>query len=150
MSRSQQRKAPCDSLLVAWLCLTGSIGFAYAQTLPLPGLYRIEVQIELPNVQNAAPPQSHTECLGMEDFSSGRAFAVRSANPLSACPRSDVVLRDEEILYAIACSGPNMGYAKARFEIFSTAFRGRIDMNMGGKNMTMTETQNARRIGECR
>jgi hypothetical protein len=35
------------------------------------------------------------------------------------------------------------------YELSSNAFTGRIAMVMGAKNMTMTEVQHARRIGEC-
>jgi hypothetical protein len=35
------------------------------------------------------------------------------------------------------------------YELSTNAFTGRIAMVMGAKNMTMTEVQHARRIGEC-
>ena len=35
------------------------------------------------------------------------------------------------------------------YKLSSNAFTGRIAMVMGAKNMTMTEVQHARRIGEC-
>jgi hypothetical protein len=35
------------------------------------------------------------------------------------------------------------------FETTATTYRGSINMNMGGKNMTMSETQAGRRIGNC-
>ena len=37
----------------------------------------------------------------------------------------------------------------AVYELSTDAFTGRIAMVMGAKNMTMTEVQHARRIGEC-
>ena len=36
-----------------------------------------------------------------------------------------------------------------RIRGLSDAFTGRIAMVMGAKNMTMTEVQHARRVGEC-
>ncbi|HZF22834.1 MAG TPA: hypothetical protein VE030_05125, partial [Burkholderiales bacterium] len=41
----------------------------------------------------------------------------------------------------IACAGPNRGSAVAVFETTGSAYRGNIKMNMGGKNMSMSETQ---------
>jgi hypothetical protein len=35
------------------------------------------------------------------------------------------------------------------YEVSSDAFTGHIAMVMGAKNVTMTEVQRARRIGEC-
>jgi hypothetical protein len=43
-----------------------------------------------------------------------------------------------------------MGSAVGMFELNGTAYGGSIKMNMGGKNMTMSETQAGRRIGDCR
>jgi hypothetical protein len=52
-------------------------------------------------------------------------------------------------LNGIACAGPNRGSAVATFETKGTTYRGTIKMNMGGKNMTMSETQAGKRIGDC-
>jgi hypothetical protein len=35
------------------------------------------------------------------------------------------------------------------YELSPNAFNGRVAMVMGAKNMTMTEVQHGRRIGEC-
>jgi hypothetical protein len=35
------------------------------------------------------------------------------------------------------------------FTSTGTTYRGSIEMNLGGKNMTMSETQRGERVGEC-
>lgn len=44
----------------------------------------------------------------------------------------------------------NKRSAVAVFDTKATTYRGTIKMNMGGKNMTMSEAQAGKRIGDCR
>ena len=113
------------------------------------GLYQIEVMIALPNVQNVAVPISITQCITAENITSGRAFFVLSDNPLQACELVDYRPAQNSFTYRIVCPGPNRGSAFAEFETTTTTYRGAIKMNMGGKNMTMSETQLGKRVGNC-
>jgi hypothetical protein len=132
--------------VVAALAATGSVA---AVPLLIPGLYQVEVRIALPNVQDAATPVVVTRCLSPADLESGRAFFVLSRNPLKNCDLLDYRATDTAATYRIACPGPNKGSAVAVFETTATTYRGSINMNMGGKNMTMSETQAGKRIGNC-
>ena len=120
-----------------------------ADPLLTPGLYRVEVRISLPNVQDVAEPLVVTRCVGPADLESGQAFFVLSDNPLKNCGLLEYRPSADTAIYRIACPGPNMGSAVAVFETSGTAYRGTIKMNMGGKNMTMSETQAGKRIGDC-
>jgi hypothetical protein len=133
------------SVVVA-LATTGSNA---AEPLPTAGLYQIEVRIALPNVQDVAAPTVLNRCVSADDLKSGHAFFVRSDNPLRNCDLLDYQLTDGTASYRIACPGPNRGRAVAAFETTASTFRGSIKMNMGGKNMTMSETQIGKRIGNC-
>jgi hypothetical protein len=114
-----------------------------------PGLYQIEVRISLPNVQDTATPIVLARCVRPVDLKSGQAFFVLSDNPLKNCDLMDYRTTSDTAIYRIACAGPNRGSAVAVFDTTSTAYRGTIKMNMGGKNMTMSETQIGKRIGDC-
>ena len=114
-----------------------------------PGLYQIEVRISLPNVQDVAAPLIVTRCLRPDDLESGQAFFVLSDNPLRSCELVDYQATASTAIYRIACAGPNRGSAVAVFDTRVTTYRGTIKMNMGGKNMTMSETQAGKRIGDC-
>ena len=120
-----------------------------ANSLLIPGLYQIEVRIALPNVQDVAAPMVLNRCVSAGDLKSGQAFFVRSDNPLRNCDLLDYQITGSTASYRIACLGPNRGRAVAVFETTATAYRGSIKMNMGGKNMTMSETQIGKRIGNC-
>ena len=113
------------------------------------GLYEVTARIELPNVAPVAAPIRTTLCLTTEALRTATAFRVLSRNPLAACGRSDVVHSGAATTFRITCPGPNAPSALARFEVTDHGFKGAIHMNMGGKNMTMTERQSARRIGDC-
>ena len=65
------------------------------------------------------------------------------------CALLDYQVTADTAVYRIACQGPNKGSAVAVFDTTATTYRGSIKMNMGGKNMTMSETQIGKRIGEC-
>ena len=114
-----------------------------------PGLYQVEVRISLPNVQDTAAPIVLTRCVRAADLQSGQAFFVVSDNPLKSCDLLDYQVTSDSAVYRIACPGPNRGSAVAVFDTTNTAYRGTITMNMGGKNMTMSEAQVGRRIGDC-
>lgn len=131
---------------VAALAATGSVA---ADPLLAPGLYQVEVRIALPNVQDAAAPFVVTRCVRPADLESGDAFSILSKNPLRTCDLLDYQATDGAVSYRIACPGPNKGSAVAVFQTTATTYRGSIQMNMGGKNMTMSEMQAGTRIGNC-
>ena len=132
--------------LVAALAASAS---GAAELSLIPGLYQVEVRISLPNVQDVAAPLLLTRCIGPDDLKSGQAFFVLSDNPLKHCQLVDYQTTASAALYRIVCAGPNKGSAVAVFDTREGSFRGTIRMNMGGKNMTMSETQSARRTGNC-
>jgi hypothetical protein len=132
----------CFGLLLGLVTAAGDTA-----DLPLvPGLYRIEVRISLPNVQDTAAPLMFTQCVDLVDLQSGRAFFVRSDNPLKECDLLDYQVHAETAVYNIACHGPNKGSATAAFDTTGSTYRGSIKMNLGGKNITMSETQANRRL----
>lgn len=133
--------------VIAALAVTASNA---ADSSLTPGLYQIEVRISLPNVQDVAAPLVETRCISSGDVESGQAFFVLSDNPLKSCELVDYEATAGSAIYRIACAGPNRGSAVAVFDTKITTYRGTIKMNLGGKNMTMSETQAGKRIGDCR
>jgi hypothetical protein len=133
------------SLIVA-LAATDSCAEGSSLT---PGLYEVEIRLSLPNVDSAAVLSTFTRCITPADLRSGWAFFVLSDNPLKGCELLDYQAKAETAFYRIACPGPNRGSAVAVFDTTRTSFRGTIKMNMGGKNMTMSEVQVGKRIAAC-
>jgi hypothetical protein len=135
--------------LASGVAVSMAAGSNAAEPLLTPGLYQVEVRISLPNVQDTAAPIVLTRCVRPADLQSGQAFFVLSDNPLKNCDLLDYQVTPDMAIYRIACPGPNRGSAVAVFDTSSTAYRGTIKMNMGGKNMTMSETQVGKKVGDC-
>jgi hypothetical protein len=146
VERYRMRARIAATLALAALAVAGT---AAADPALIPGLYRVEVRIALPNVQNVAPPLVVKKCITPADLRSGQAFSVLSDNPLKTCDLLDYEVTGNTAAYRIACAGPNRGSAVGVFDTGTAAYRGTIRMNMGGKNMTMSETQAGKRIGDC-
>ena len=132
------------------LAALAATGCNAADLLLTPGLYQVEVRISLPNVQDVAAPLVVIQCWSPDDLKSGRAFFVLSDNPLKRCELVGYEAAAATARYRISCAGPNRGSAVAVFQSRAASYRGTIKMNMGGKNMTMSETQIGKRIGDCR
>jgi hypothetical protein len=69
--------------------------------------------------------------------------------PFSGCQARDLVQDGQSLTYEIACEGRETARAHASYVLLSYQFSGRIAVTLGGKNMTMTEVQRGRRIGNC-
>ena len=138
--------------ILALLAALSALTAAWAEAEPAalaPGLYDIEVRIHLPYVLEVSPPKRVTRCLTAHAIESGQAFFVLSENPIRACPVTDYRATPTTARYQIRCPGANAASAEGDFESTATGYRGTISMQMGGKNMTMSETQVAVRVGAC-
>ncbi|MEA1833883.1 DUF3617 family protein [Methylobacterium durans] len=115
-----------------------------------PGRYAVEVRLELPHLDDLTARKVADLCLVGDAGAPNPGFAVLSDNnPLARCPISNLRRDGAELTFDIACEGRNAASGSARYVLSPGAFRGRIAMRMGGKNMTMTEVQAGRRTGPC-
>jgi hypothetical protein len=126
--------------------MSGSVA---AESLLTTGSYEVISRLELPHVERWAVDHSATICIG--DAAPGALpIPVLSANhPFDACHVQDVETMGATLHYSISCPGRGAASAKATYSLSPRGFSGRIDMIMGAKNMTMTEIQDGRRLGDC-
>jgi hypothetical protein len=139
------------SLMIA-IALTFSPGVARsAEAVALrPGFYEVRVRLDLPNIEGAAASGVATVCVPAADGSASQGLGALSANnPFVDCPVRHARREGGTLTFDIVCSGGNAAVASATYELAAETFRGRIRMTLGGKNMTMTETQTGRRVGDC-
>lgn len=116
-----------------------------------PGLYEVRVGLELPNLEGVAAAKLAMLCVPADDGAGNHGLvALSENNPIAHCPVSQVRQEGSTLTFAIVCPGGNAAIASARYRITPQAFEGRISIKLGGKNMTMTETQAGRRTGPCR
>ena len=74
---------------------------------------------------------------------------VSANNPFAKCSATNLVAAGSKLEYDIVCPERGSARGHAVYKISSDGFSGHIAMVMGAKNMTMTEVQHARRVGEC-
>jgi len=115
-----------------------------------PGRYEVSVRLDLPNIEGAAAAKVTSLCVPVQDGVGSHGLgALSENNPLARCPVSNVRQEGAALSFDIVCQGGNAAIAFASYRLAGDAFDGRISMKLGGKNMTMTETQTGRRIGAC-
>ena len=114
------------------------------------GSYDVKVRLELPHVEDVGAFQAVTICVTSKVPAGRHGLVVLSENnPLAICPISNVRQEADTLTFDIICPGGNAAVASAKYILSPKRFEGRIAMKMGGKNMTMTETQSGQRVGEC-
>ena len=117
---------------------------------PPSGSYELTARLELPHLERWGVDKTTIICLSNSRGSNEIPVLVVSANnPFAKCSATNLTADGTKLEYDIVC--PERGSAKghAVYEVSSDAFTGHIAMMMGAKNMTMTEVQRGRRIGEC-
>ena len=138
------------SALILMGILAGAARAEESDALLQGGSYEVKVRLELPHVEEWAVDKTRTICVPEADGAFDAPLPVLSGNnPLAKCPASNVRRDGATLRFDIVCEGRNAARARAVYALAPTAFKGRIWMVMGGKNMTMTEVQVGHRIGSC-
>jgi hypothetical protein len=135
-------------LLTAALLALSALS-ADAETALRGGSYEVVVRLDLPHIESRGA-KTAVICVGEIAAGKAAAFPVLSDNnPLARCPAKNLRRDGDAILFEIVCDGVNSGKAYALYDLAGDRFQGSIAMTMGGKNMTMTEIQRGRRVGDC-
>ena len=152
-----------NSLLGAWsfwacaamtasAILTQSIGRVAADPLLSlsGGLYEVTSRLELPHLERWAIDKKTRICLFNQEENDAIPLPVLSDNnPFAKCSAANLTTDNDTFQYDIVCPGRGAARAHAIYELGPGKFAGRIAMVMGAKNMTMTEVQHAKRVGDC-
>jgi hypothetical protein len=118
--------------------------------LPQGGSYELTARLELPHLERWAVDKTAVVCL--PKFRTGDELPVpviSANNPFAKCTVANLTAQGRKLEYDIVCPGRGSAKGHATYMLSAGTFSGRVAMVMGGKNMTMTEVQQARRIGEC-
>ena len=117
---------------------------------PLSGSYEVTARLELPHLERWGVDKTTIICLSNSRKPDAIPVPVVSANnPFAKCSANNMVADGSKLEYDIVCPERGAASGHAVYELSPNEFTGRIAMVMGAKNMTMTEVQRARRIGEC-
>lgn len=134
------------ALLAALLLVAGAA--VQAGDPPRAGLYRVEVTLEIPNVRGEQPFRTVERCLAADE-ARGRFLAILASPTIAACPEVRRTGDGRRFAVEVVCQPVNTGRALAVYDLAESGYVGRIAVTMGGKNMTLTEVQRARRVGDC-
>jgi hypothetical protein len=114
------------------------------------GAYEITVRLELPHLERWAIDQTTRVCLTTPKVGGEIPVPVLSANtPFAKCSAANLVIDGTTFQYDIVCPERGAAKAHATYTLAPDNFAGRVAIVTGAKNMTMTEVQRARRIGDC-
>jgi hypothetical protein len=137
------------ALSTAVVAMAISLAWAEGPVLQT-GSYEITARLELPHLERWAVDKTSTLCLSGSLTRHDLPIPIVSANnPFGNCGRANVTLDTPRLEYDIVCPGRGAAKGHAVYILSADKFEGRVAMVLGGKNMTMTEVQSARRIGAC-
>jgi hypothetical protein len=111
------------------------------------GAYRVAVHVAIPNVETRDYDFAAEICWrGVAD--GAMALGPLGPGPLARCP-SEARDTAEGVTVTTRCEGPNAGFAVAAYRRTADGFTGRVEIDLGGKNMTVAEVQRGTRTGAC-
>ena len=112
------------------------------------GSFAVAASLQIPNVGGPSWQGTRVLCLGAEP--EHLPVPVLSPNsPFENCEARDLERTATHLRYRIVCPGRDSARALASYELTADGFRGEVAMLLGGKNMTLTEHQVGRRLGDC-
>jgi hypothetical protein len=120
--------------------------------LPKTGSYEITARLELPHLERWAVDKTTIICLpaSLDDDKFPIPIPIVSANnPFAKCSVANLMTQTPKLEYDIVCPGRGTAKGHASYLVSDDTFAGRVAMVLGAKNMTMTEVQQGRRIGNC-
>jgi hypothetical protein len=137
--------------IVSFLMTMASAVLAASTAAALePGEYEVTVRLDLPHAEGATAPRTARICVTAGGPDTHGLTVLIASHAFTGCAASNIREDANMLTFDLVCPGPNAAAASARYELHEQDFDGTISMTMGGKNMTMTETQRGRRTGACR
>ncbi|WP_334150486.1 DUF3617 domain-containing protein [Hyphomicrobium sp.] len=113
------------------------------------GLYEVSVSLDMGAMEDLNARKRVQICVGTGEGRSRGLFLLSGNIQLAHCPVTNLQEAGAALSFDIICEGINAGRASATYTLEPHAFEGRLAIRMGGKNMTMRESQSGRRIGDC-
>ena len=111
------------------------------------GLYVVVVEPKIPNV-DLKGMEAEVQICWRGPGNAKTPLGPLGPGPLKSCP-SKARSTEGGMEVITTCPGPNKGHALSRYRVTADGFRGWVSMNMGGKNMTVTEKQTGTWVGRC-
>lgn len=131
--------------------LIAQVNVGYADSSIKDGLYEVSVMLDMGATEDLNARKTVEVCVRSDAAGGAHGLFLLTNNiQLASCPIRNVSETVQSLNFDIICDGIDAGRASAIYTFENDSFEGHIAMRMGGKNMTMRETQSGRRIGDCK
>jgi len=114
-----------------------------------PQLYDLTTETTMPHLEDNLRYTTTTQrqCLALSDFST--AFPILRHPALDGCRLEREQQQPDSLSYQLICTGRHGTTGSAVWHLGDHRVRGTLDVKLGGKNMTFSQTITAIPLGKC-
>ena len=112
-------------------------------------LYDVTIETGMPHLEeNLRYTTTHQRnCISLKDLAT--EFPILNHPTLAGCTLSGEVRKDDTVKFVLSCDDRHGTTGMAVWHIDKQRIRGRLDVKLGGKNMTFSQTVTAKVVGNC-
>ena len=114
-----------------------------------PRLYEVTIETGMPHLEeNLRYTTTHqTRCISSKDLPT--EFPILRSPALAGCILGGEARQSDTVKFGLICDGGHGTTGNARWRMDKNRIRGRLNVKLGGKNMTFSQTVTAKVIGKC-
>lgn len=114
-----------------------------------PRLYDITTETSMPNLEENLryTIERSQRCLGRDDFAT--AFPVLHHPSLAGCKLREQSFDENTLSYRLVCDRSSGTTGTATWRLGEHSIRGTLNVKLGGKNMTFSQSITGRPVGQC-
>jgi Protein of unknown function (DUF3617) len=120
-----------------------------ASELVPPRLYEVTIETGMPHLEeNLRYTTTHQRsCISLKDLAT--EFPILNHPTLAGCTLSGETRKGDTVKFGLSCDDRHGTTGTAVWHIDKQRIRGRLDVKLGGKNMTFSQTVTAKVVGNC-
>lgn len=113
------------------------------------GLYDITIATEMPHLEESLRYATTREQRCLTEAHLTTLFPVLLHPSFDGCALGVLTHLDDRVSSSLICKKPDAAAGRARYELDGKRFSATLSLQMGGKNMTLTQRAVATRLGDC-
>jgi hypothetical protein len=114
-----------------------------------PRLYEVTIETGMPHLEeNLRYTTTHQRsCIALKDLAT--EFPILNHPTLAGCALGGETREGDTVKFGLSCDDRHGTTGMAVWHIDKQRIRGRLDVKLGGKNMTFSQTVTAKVVGNC-
>jgi hypothetical protein len=114
-----------------------------------PKLYEVTTETRMPHLEDNLRYADTREkrCLSQQDLAT--AFPILKHESLKGCKLDNETRNEDTLTYLLSCEAAHGKTGRGQWQLSQDQLTGRLDVRMGGKNMTFYQRVTAKPVGEC-